>query len=135
MSTLRCIPASLAPRAKRDSKRSPSGSKRSRGPVPKGTRFSRLNSHAGFLTRNHKFIIREASAKLFSQINRVKNEGGLTRVAPLGVEAALSSERSVGERLLVYSTSRIAANPTTERSVMKHMSDLGLEDCGGDTGG
>src|SRR5215470_2399963 len=35
------------------------------------------------------------------------------------------------ERLLVYSTSRIAANPTTERSVMKHMSDLGLEDCGG----
>jgi cytochrome c peroxidase len=35
------------------------------------------------------------------------------------------------ERLLVYSTSRIAANPTTERSVMKHMSDLGLEDSGG----
>src|SRR5215831_16454749 len=96
MSTLRCIPASLAPRAKRDSKRSPSGSKRSRGPVPKGTRFSRLNSHSGFLTRNHKLIFREASAKLFSQINRVKNEGGLTRVAPLGVEAALSSERSVG---------------------------------------
>jgi hypothetical protein len=54
-----------------------------------------LNSHAGFLTRNHKLIFREASAKLFSQTNRVKNEGGLTRVAPLVVEAALSSERSV----------------------------------------
>jgi hypothetical protein len=34
----------------------------------------------------------------------------------------------LAERLLVYSTSRIVANPTTERSVMKHMSDLGLED-------
>jgi len=32
------------------------------------------------------------------------------------------------ERLLVYSTSRIAANPTTESSIMKNMSDLGLED-------
>jgi cytochrome c peroxidase len=31
---------------------------------------------------------------MFSQINRAKSEGGLTRVAPLGVEAALSSERS-----------------------------------------
>ena len=34
----------------------------------------------------------------------------------------------LAERLLVYSTSRIAANPTTERNVMKHLSDLGLED-------
>ena len=34
----------------------------------------------------------------------------------------------LAERLLVYSTSRIVANPTTESSVMKHLSDLGLED-------
>jgi hypothetical protein len=32
------------------------------------------------------------------------------------------------ERLLVYSTSRIAANPTTESRIMKNMSDLGIED-------
>jgi hypothetical protein len=32
------------------------------------------------------------------------------------------------ERLLVYSTSRTAANPTTESSIMKNMSDLGIED-------
>jgi cytochrome c peroxidase len=37
----------------------------------------------------------------------------------------------LAERLLVYSTSRIVANPTTESSVMKNMSDLGLEDSGG----
>ena len=34
----------------------------------------------------------------------------------------------LAERLLVYSTSRIAANPTTDSSVMKNMSDLGIED-------
>ena len=34
----------------------------------------------------------------------------------------------LAERLLVYSTSRIVANPTTESSIMKNMSDLGLED-------
>jgi hypothetical protein len=38
----------------------------------------------------------EISAQLFSQINRANSEGGFTRVAPLVVEAALSSERSIG---------------------------------------
>src|SRR5262245_55624125 len=79
MSTPRCIPASLAPRAKRDSKRSPSGSKHSRAP--------RNLTRAGFK--------RDLIQWVHSQIDRTKSEGGLTRVAPLGVEAALSSERSI----------------------------------------
>jgi di-heme cytochrome c peroxidase len=83
-----------------------------------------LNSQAGFLTRDPAKFPPNCSVKLTDQ--KAKAASPVLRHWEL--KPPSHPNAPLEERLLVYSTSRIVANPTTERSVMKHMSDLGLED-------